>query len=494
MSEQAEPEWVLIGLDDVVARKQGMPNRIPIPKERFEGLADEGLKPDVLRKWIEDFLLTSEPGQSANWRRRNSELVTRLESYVDKVPMLDKANAAFQTNDFEKATKILKRITALDPEDHAAKLNLASALANQGDYKKAMKNFKAIRETYDDDPDYHLGVAQIHVAEGRTDEAIEELVIALERKPDHRPSMDALAKLGVLAAIYEDPRDAASLTYVRSDAVLDYLKERWGAEERDADYYLQQLTYHERERRYEVALAAAEAAIAAAKEPLETAELGRVANLRALGRLDDAVAAAEAYAAKASESAGAQVELARCLAKAGKTELADAAKQKALELEPGHQEALVLAFWPDDQEDIRQVQEAVPGLQKFADDHPDVAGAWRSLARAKLVTGPFEEALALFEKAVGMTPDDDDLRGEWWGELARDTRYEEILADAAKLGDMKARHWTLRWNEAEAYRGLEKLMEARACYMAINVDETLHLDIRKRAKRAVQELGSGAEQ
>jgi hypothetical protein len=112
------------------------------------------------------------------------------------------------------------------------------------------------------------------------------------------------------------------------------------------------------------------------------------------------------------------------------------------------------------------------------------------VARAKLATGSEQEALSLFEKAVGLAPDDDDLRGEWWGELAKETRYDDILADAAKLGDMTGRPWMLRWNEAEAYRGLGKQVEARACYMAINMDESLHLDIRKRAKRAVQELGS----
>jgi hypothetical protein len=35
-------------------------------------------------------------------------------------------------------------------------------------------------------------------------------------------------------------------------------------------------------------------------------------------------------------------------------------------------------------------------------------------------------------------------------------------------------------------------MEARAAFSAINFDEALHVDIRKRAKRAVKTLDEGA--
>ena len=47
---------------------------------------------------------------------------------------------------------------------------------------------------------------------------------------------------------------------------------------------------------------------------------------------------------------------------------------------------------------------------------------------------------------------------------------------------------SLRWNEAEAYSGLGKQMEARACFTALNFDESLHVDIRRRAKRAANGL------
>jgi Flp pilus assembly protein TadD len=104
------------------------------------------------------------------------------------------------------------------------------------------------------------------------------------------------------------------------------------------------------------------------------------------------------------------------------------------------------------------------------------------------VVGRAEDAIDLLKKAVDLAPADDDLRSELWHELTKQQRYQEILDDVAKLGDMKARDWRLRWNEGEAYAGLGKKTEARACFSAVNFDESLHVDIRRRAKRAVNGL------
>ncbi len=494
MAEKNEEEqgWMLLPLDEKMARRQGMPLQVPVPKDKFEGLADDGLTGEKLQTWIKDFLENAPVAQDANWRRRQSNIVSGLEGFIDKQPLWEKAQKLFDQNEFEKALKTLRRITIMCPDDHAAMMNYASALANQGDHEKARKTLKRIRDTFDGEPDYHVTVAQVQLALGDNDGAIEQLVTALEHQPDHRAAMDALAKLGVLAAIYENPRDATSLTYVRADSLLDYLKERWDSEERDADYYVEQVGYHDGERRYDVALEAADRAIAAAgDEVAERAWIGKLNALRALERFDDALAAAEAFAAKASKSSAAQVELGACLSLLGKEDESKAAIDKALELDPGDQNALVIKYWPQDRGNMMDVQEAVPGLEAYAKEHPEVPGAWRSLARAKLVVRADEEALELFAKAVELAPDDEDLRSEWWGELASKTQYDAIIADSQKLGDMTKRDWRLRWNEAEAYRGLGRLMEARGCYMALNMDEELHVDIRKRAKRAAMEMGTG---
>jgi tetratricopeptide (TPR) repeat protein len=489
-----ETEWVLIGLDEKMARRQGIPGRLPVPKDQFEGLADKGLNIEITRTWIKEFLTTSEPGKSGTWRKQNANLVSSLEAFLDKAPLWDKAQKAFAENDYDKAISALKRITTMDPEDHAARLNLASAQANMGDHPAALKSFNAIRKTFEGDADFHVALGHVHLAMQQRDPAIDQMVLALEAKADCQPALDALAKLGVLAAIYENPRDAASLTYVRSDAVLDYLTGQWDAEPRTAGFFLEQLNYHEQDRRPAVALAAAERAIKAAGGDIgpERAELGRIAALRSLGRIDDAIEAGRAYAAKAPASSGVHVELAQCHFVAGHDDEGLAEADRALAIDPGDQSALVIRFWPSDQNDIEKVAAAITKLSAFAEAHPTAAGVFRSLARAKRIIGATDEALSLFAKAVDLAPGDDELRAEYWSELGKQQRYAEILADAAKVENIGRRDWKLRWNEAEAYAGLGKQVEARAAFSAINFDDSLHVDIRKRAKRAVKSIDEGA--
>ena len=261
-------------------------------------------------------------------------------------------------------------------------------------------------------------------------------------------------------------------------------------------YFLEQLAYHERENRWDVALAAAEHAIKAAGEAgSERAETAKITALRALGRKDEALAAAEAYVAKHPQSSAGLVELARSLGELGRIDEGRAAVDKALEIDPGDQIALLARFWPRKTDDVAEVGKCLPALQEFVEAHPTSAGAWRSLARAYLVVSRTNEGIDLFAKAVELAPDDEDLRAEHWTELRKQLRYQDIIDLAEKLGNMKDRNWQLRWNEAEAYLGLGKAMEARALFTAINADESLHVDIRKKAKRAVRqmEMGQGVQ-
>src|SRR5262249_15896689 len=156
--------------------------------------------------------------------------------------------------------------------------------------------------------------------------------------------------------------------------------------------------------------------------------------------------------------------------------------------DPGDLNALMTRFWPADPNDIKSIHDSTPGLLAFAEAHAGSAGVWRTLARAYLATGRIDDAMELFIRALGITPADDELRAEYWSALGRHQRYTDILKDAEKITDMAQRDWKLRWNEAEAYAGLGKKLEARAAFSAINFDDRLHVDIRKRAKRAVKSI------
>ena len=98
-----EGEWLLIGLDEKMSRRQGIPARMPVPKKDFEGLAEKGLSIDHARKWIKDFLNNSPAGKDGNWRKKNSQIVAALEAFLDTAPLWERAQKAFAENDYEKA-------------------------------------------------------------------------------------------------------------------------------------------------------------------------------------------------------------------------------------------------------------------------------------------------------------------------------------------------------------------------------------------------------
>jgi tetratricopeptide (TPR) repeat protein len=94
---------------------------------------------------------------------------------------------------------MLKRIAAMDPDDGAVRLDLATALARTGDYPAALKAFKAIQQTFEGDPDYHASVGHVHLALDNKDSAVNEMALALEASPDCQSALDAMARMGILA-------------------------------------------------------------------------------------------------------------------------------------------------------------------------------------------------------------------------------------------------------------------------------------------------------
>ena len=489
MSEDAG-DWMLISLDEKLAKKQGVPARVPVPKGEFESLADKGMTVDQMRGWVQRFITTSPAMHNANWRTTNAALARSFEVFVAKKDGWAKAQAAFAKNDFKTAVGALRMIANIDPNDHCARHNLATALASSGDHAGALAQLDAIVDTWADDPEFHVTRANVLLALQRRDDAVGALADALEKDPSHRQAMETLKALGVLAAVYEDPKDAASLTYVRSDKVIEHMESVWGAAPRDVAYYLQQANYHQMDRRPGVALIAADKAIAMGGDsPDPHAVTARITALRDLGRVDEATQAAKAQAERAPGAAS-YVDLARCLLAAKQDAAAEAELDKAIAADPGDLMALDLRWWPAQRHDLEQLQAAVPKMEAHAEAHPTAAGAWRMVARAWIALGDSEKALGIFEKAVGLAPGDDDLRAEWWGELVRLGKSAQVIADAEKVGDTRGHDWKLRWNHAEAFGALGRKMEAQAVFTAINHDETLHVDVRKRAKRAAQAGGA----
>ena len=490
MSEPSE--WMLISMDEKRARRQGVPARLPVPRSETDAIADKGMTLDQIRRWIRDFLAYA--SRSPAWKNENAALAKSLEAFVGKTELLARAEQAFGRGDYAKAISTLRMIASVDPDDHATKMNLGSALANTGDNAGALAQLEPIRATFAGEADYHLVVGQIQLALGQMDKATDEFVLALEGNPECKAAMDALVKLGVLLAIYENPRDAESLLYVRADGVLSFVKGSWASAPRDAAFFLEQAEYHQAEGRAEVALAAAVEAIAkgGTAEEMARAQVARIAALRSLGRAGEARQDVEAEAGGSPGAAWAHCELARFLTDDGRHEEARQEIDRALAIDPSDQTALTLRFYPTDPNDLGEMSLAAPALAAFAEAHSDQPGPWRALGRMKAALGADDEALGFLAKAVNLAPSDDVTRAEQWALLERLRHFDVIVNQAATLSDLAKRDWRLRFSEAEAYRGLGKKVEARAAFAALNRDTSLPVEVRKRAKRAVMSMGDPA--
>ena len=206
-----------------------------------------------MRAWVHRFITTSPAMHNANWRTQNAALARSFEVFVAKKDGWAKAQGAFAKSDFKTAVGALRMISNIDPNDHCAKLNLATALASSGDHPGALATLDAIVDTWADDASSSARQRATWRSSGRTTPSARSPT--RWRRTVAQAALETLKALGVLAAIYEDPKDAASLIYVRSDKVGEHMEAVWAAAPRDAAYYLQQATYHQLERRPAVALA-----------------------------------------------------------------------------------------------------------------------------------------------------------------------------------------------------------------------------------------------
>lgn len=473
----SEGAWQLVSLDEKTARKFGVPKTIPVPKGALEDLEKGGLEVETLRRNITTFLSQVGP----TFRTEHADTAKGLERFIAKVDVRKKAEDALKRGDVASAISTLKMVVNVDPDDHAAALNLAMAVASQGNTDDAIARMKRVRDTFEGDADFHHGLGQLYFSKRMKEEATAEFVSALEANPSHRGALDALVRLGELYAVYENPLDAASLVYLRRDAATSYLREAWEKSPPESGLAEMLAGYHGEEGRHDVVLALVE--IVRTRTPLTPKLLLlQCESLRALERFADAKALAEAHRELGPEFC---VEVSRALRGLGDEEGAQAALRGALAQDPGCLPAIFDAFFPASTDDLSALSEKLPLLADHAAAHPRSPGALRMLARALAAVGKVQEAADAYARAVAEAPEDDDLRAEQWTLFGKESRWGDILAEAAKLPNMAKRDVKLRWNEAEALLSSGKKVEAQAAFSAISMDDRLHVDLRKRAKRAV---------
>lgn len=478
-------EWVVLNLDAKQAKQHGMPEKMPMPKDQFEAMGVKGLTHETAVKWITEFLTVAGP----TLRQKEPATAKRYEAYLSKMKFWQDAQKAFARRDFAKAASLLQLVSNVDKEDYAAKQNLATVQAALGNHQAAIETFRAISDVWSGSSDYHVAFANTLLAAGKRDETIEQFVLALEADPENRAAMEGLVGLGLLAKIYEDPLDPKSLTFVRRDALLEYLTGQWAQSSPDVGFLLRVGAYHESEGRNDIALASAEQALRASPDN-EPALLLKASALRNLGRNSEARQSLETFVVEHPRSASALAQLAALAFADGNSARGSELVGAALSADPNHLTALQLEFLQSlETPTLEQAANVLPRVEAYAAAHPEEPGAQRILGRLMQQVNNEERCLGSLRRAVDLTPNDDDTLAEYLNALLRFGRFQTVVETVGNVGDLLQRDWRLRWSEADAYLGLDKKMEARAAFTAINADESLHVAVRARAKRAVQSMG-----
>lgn len=479
-------EWVVLNLDAKQAKQHGMPDKMPMPKDEFEAVGIKGLTHETAHKWITEFLGAAGP----TLRQKEPATAKRYEAYLSKMKFWHDAQKAFSKRDFAKAASLLQLVANVDKEDYAAKQNLATVHAALGNHDAAIKVFNEIAEVWSGSAEYHVAFANTLLAAGKRDDATEQFVQALEASPECRPAMDGLVTLGLLVKIYEDPLDPKSLTFVRRDGLLGYLTEDWEKNPKSTEFLLRVGAYHESENRNDVALAAAER-ILASEPSHEPALLLKASSLRRLGQVGAAQSLLRTYVAAHPESASALAQLADLAFENKDNAAAEQLVKQALAIDPGHLTALQLEFFHNlTPPTLEEAGAKVDAVEAYSKANPASAGALRLLGRILLQVNNEERAVAALQAAVALAPKDDDVLAEYLNALLRFGRFQTVTEVVGAVEGLAQRDWRLRWSEADAYLGLGKKMEARAAFTAINADENLHVAVRARAKRAVQNMGA----
>ena len=75
-----DEEWALLDLEERVARRHGMPRRVPLPVKEAEKVTKEGLSASRVRVHIQTFLSAT----SAEWRTQNAALAKSYDAFLNR--------------------------------------------------------------------------------------------------------------------------------------------------------------------------------------------------------------------------------------------------------------------------------------------------------------------------------------------------------------------------------------------------------------------------
>jgi tetratricopeptide (TPR) repeat protein len=450
--------WRIEELDARIAAKTSLPRRLPVPEDVASGEEFEITRARAAA-WASEYLADHADDDPALGR-----LVAKEEHWIA-------AEGPLLAEDWEAAVPHLQRIVAIDPEDAAARFNLASAERGSGRPERALAMLADLDEVFGDEGAFHANVGRTHEALGDRDAAVAAYHRALEILPGDGFVLDRLAALGDLVSAFGPDGEPI---YVDATEFANSVREDLAAHAEDVDYLTGAAQALLAQGQPDLARNAAELALAARPGSPDALLLAGAAHAD-LGHLDRALALLDDHLAAEPRSAAGHSHRGRVLHALGRIDEARAAARTAFELDPNDLVAVQTCVAGDDG------AEAVIGrLSPLMELRPEAWGPWRLAGDVLLTTGDHDAAMAHWRRAVDLGADDLTI-GLYLGELGRAGQVDELVEIADGLTRLAEREPGLRWNAASGYAEAGREAEARIVFASIAHDERVAPDMRAAA-------------
>jgi tetratricopeptide (TPR) repeat protein len=450
-------DWRMEELDPRIAAKASLPARVPVPED-VAASAEYAITRAAAAGWAEDYL-AEHPGDPA------------LERLVAKEPYWRAAEAPLMAEDWESALPVIEQILDIDPDDAAARFNLASAQRGTGHPEVALETLAAVAAVFEDEGVFHANVARTEEALGHRDAAVAGYHRALELLPGDAFLLERLAALGDLVAAFGPDGEPV---YVDAVDFTDSVRQDLAQHAEDPDYLVGVAEVLLTQGHADLGRNAAELALASAPERADALLLAGIAEEQ-LGHPAAALGLLERHVGLEPNSAAGQSHRAHALFLLGRVEEAREAAAVAFELDPNDMVAIQTAVAGDDG------AEAVLGrISALIELRPAAWAPWRAAGDVHHTAGNEDAAMTHWRRAIDLGADDGTI-GMYLGELGRSGRIDELVEIADGLSRLSERDPGLRWNVASGYAEAGREAEARIVFASIAHDDRVGADLRAAA-------------
>lgn len=466
-------EWIQIGLDPAEARRLGMPASLPVPKDAYDEFADTPPTFEEFVAWTREFLV----------EMPDHPLAAGVRVFAEKGPLWIAARAHLLEGEWEDALELLQQVLALDPDDAAAHFNLGAVYRNLGDPGRSLAEYARCEEFFADSGLFYTNRARTHEALQQLEAATDDYRKALELLPGDEFVLEQLTRLGELVELAVNPENPEETIFVTRENYLQAVEDYWATSPQTPEFFLGQAALLLDEGRAELAMQAADRALALGTDAADVWLYKGLALWR-LRRHDDAIAALEAFVAREPESAAGLLNLVKVVWEQRGHAAAIPLLRRVAEFDPNNLPALQMLAATAGGEDMPG---AFDRVETVRDAHPDAWAPYRVLGDLHWREEEPDAAIRAYEAALARGADDDTIAG-YLAILGELERPDEMARVADAVSALERRGLALRWNAMQGYLDAGRKADAASLLRSMMDDPELSPDNRRYCEELLASL------